>query len=139
VRVVAGEFNGVRGPVSEIAAQPLYMDITLDSSAEFSLPVPPGHTLIAYVFEGEGLFGIDRREQGEFVPAVRMVEFNDGELLRVQTGVGAGVRFMLMAGAPFGEPIFPYGPFVMNTQEEIRQALVDLRNGTFVQAGALSQ
>lgn len=134
MRVVAGEFNGVHGPVREIAAQPLYMDVTLESSAEFRLPVPSGHTLIAYVFEGEGLFGMDGSRQGEFIPAVRMVEFNDGDLLLVQTGDGSGVRFMLMAGAPFREPIFPYGPFVMNTQQEIQQALMDLRNGTFVQA-----
>jgi redox-sensitive bicupin YhaK (pirin superfamily) len=134
LRVVAGEFNGVRGPVTEIAAQPLYMDVALEASAEFSLPVPLGHTLIAYVFEGEGLFGMDDRGQGEFVPAVHMVEFNDGDLLQVQTGASGGVRFMLMAGAPFREPIYPYGPFVMNTQQEIQQALMDLRNGTFVQA-----
>jgi hypothetical protein len=134
MRVVAGEFNGVRGPVREIAAQPLYMDVTLEPSAEFSLPVPSGHTLIAYVFEGEGLFGVDGSKQGEFIPAVRMLEFNDGDLLLVQTGAGSSVRFMLIAGAPFREPIFPYGPFVMNTQQEIQQALMDLRNGTFVQA-----
>jgi hypothetical protein len=62
-----------------------------------------------------------------------MLEFEDGDHVRVQTGAVSNVRFMLMAGAPFGEPIFPYGPFVMNTQDEIQQALADLRNGTFVQ------
>lgn len=134
VRVVAGEFDGVRGPVTEIAAQPLYMDITLEPGVDFSLAVPTGHTLIAYVFEGEGLFGIDEDGQGEFVSAVQMVVFEDGEQLGVYAGEGSTVRFMLMAGAPFGEPIVPYGPFVMNTQEEIRQAFVDLRNGTFVQS-----
>jgi redox-sensitive bicupin YhaK (pirin superfamily) len=134
VRVVAGEFNGVRGPVTEIAAQPLYMDVSLEANADFNLPVPPGHTIIAYIFEGEGLFGMDGSGQGELVSAVRMLEFHDGDLLRLQTGAGSGMRFMLMAGAPFREPIFPYGPFVMNTQEEIQQALIDLRSGTFVQA-----
>ena len=63
-----------------------------------------------------------------------MVEFNDGDLLTVRTGSGSSVRYMLMAGAPFGEPIVPYGPFVMNTQDEIQQAFSDLRNGTFVQS-----
>ncbi len=133
VRLVAGEFGGVKGPVTQIAAQPLYMDVTLDPGAEFYLPVPVGHTAIAYLFEGEGLFGLDAEGQGEFTPAVRMIEFEDGDHVRVQAGQGSHARFMLMAGAPFKEPIFPYGPFVMNTQEEIQQALNDLRNGTFVQ------
>ena len=66
-----------------------------------------------------------------------MVVFDDGERIRVQTGPGSPVRFMLMAGKPFKEPIFPYGPFVMNTEEEIQQALLDLRNGTFVQDEAV--
>jgi len=133
VRVVAGEFEGVRGPVTEIAAKPLYMDVTLEPGADFSLAVPSGHTLVTYVFEGEALFGIDEDGQGEFVSAVHMVVFEDGDNVGVYTGSGSAVRFMLMAGAPFGEPIVPYGPFVMNTEEEIRQAFVDLRNGTFVQ------
>lgn len=133
VRVVAGEYNGVRGPVTEIAAQPLYMDVTLDPGRDFIVPIPAGHSAVAYAFEGEALFGLEDDRQGEFIPAVRMLEFEDGDHLRVQTGAGSHVRFMLMAGAPFREPIFPYGPFVMNTQEEIQQALADLRNGTFVQ------
>ena len=62
-----------------------------------------------------------------------MLVFEDGDHLRVRAGLGANARFMLITGAPFKEPIFPYGPFVMNTQEEIQQALWDLRNGTFVQ------
>ena len=133
VRMVAGEYEGVRGPVTEIAAQPLYMDVTLESGKEFSLPIPEGHSAVAYVFEGEALFGLDHDGHGEHIQAVRMLEFEDGDHVRVQTGADSPVRFMLMAGAPFREPIFPYGPFVMNTQEEIQQALADLRNGTFVQ------
>jgi redox-sensitive bicupin YhaK (pirin superfamily) len=133
VRVVAGEYEGVQGPVTQIAARPLYMDVTLEPTEEIRLPVPTGHTVIAYVFEGEGLFGLDDEGQGEFINAVHMVVFGEGDEFRAQTGAGSSVRFMLMSGAPFKEPIFPYGPFVMNTQEEIQQALIDLRNGTFVQ------
>jgi redox-sensitive bicupin YhaK (pirin superfamily) len=133
VRVVAGEYQGIRGPVTDIAAQPLYMDVTLAPGAQFELPVPAGHSAVAYLFEGEGLFGMDEAGDGEFIQAVRMMVFEDGELLRVQARLSAPARFMLVAGAPFKEPIFPYGPFVMNTQEEIQQALMDLRNGTFVQ------
>jgi hypothetical protein len=133
VRIVAGSYLGMSGPVTEIAAQPLYMDVILQPGAEFELPVAQGHMAVAYVFEGEGLFGLDADGQGELIQAVRMLVFSDGERLRAQAGPGGPVRFMLMAGAPFKEPIFPYGPFVMNTQEEIQQALADLRNGTFVQ------
>ena len=132
VRVVAGEFGGVRGPVTEIAAQPLYMEVNLEPGGEFELPIPGGHTCVAYVFEGEGCFGMDNSGQGEVVSAVHMLRFSDGEQLRIQAAPASGLRFMLMAGAPFREPIVPYGPFVMNTVEEIQQALDDLRNGVFV-------
>ena len=133
VRVVAGEYGGIKGPVKDIAAQPVYMDVTLQPGAEFSLPVPASDFAIAYVFEGEGVFGSGENADGEFIQAVRMLVFGEGEQINVQAGPGAPVRFMLMVGARFGEPIFPYGPFVMNTQAEIQQALADLRNGTFVQ------
>jgi len=133
VRVVAGEFAGVRGPVTEIAARPLYMDITLQATAEIDLPVTPGHTAVAYLFEGTGLFGLDDAGRGEEVEAVSMVVFGDGDHVRIQASPASPARFMWMAGRPFDEPIMPYGPFVMNTREEIMQALADLRNGTFVQ------
>jgi redox-sensitive bicupin YhaK (pirin superfamily) len=132
VRLVAGEFAGIKGPVTEIAARPLYMDMTLEPGTEVTLPVPEGHCAVAYIFAGEGLFGLDDDGQGEFIKAVHLAVFDDGDHLRVQAGAGSLVRFMLMAGAPFKEPIVPYGPFVMNTEAEIQQALRDLRNGTFV-------
>ena len=132
VRVVAGEYAGVKGPVTEIAAQPLYMDVTLAPNTNFELPTPRGHFVVAYVFEGQGAFGIDDANEGEWIPAVHMLVFEDGDSVRVQTGSESHVRFMLMAGAPFKEPIFPYGPFVMNTREEIIQTLAEIRAGTFV-------
>jgi len=138
VRVVAGEYGGTSGPVTEIAARPLYMDVTLESGAQASFPTAGGHTVVAYVFEGSGRFGINGETPGESVEAVRLAVFEEGDFVSVQAGPGSGVRFMLMAGAPFRETIFPYGPFVMNTQEEIQQALTDLRNGTFVQSEAES-
>jgi quercetin 2,3-dioxygenase len=132
VRVVAGEFNGVCGPVTDIAASPLYLDVSLAPGTVFEQIVPEGHSAVAYVFEGEGVFGVDETGQGEPVQAVRMLVFSDGEKLVTRSGDGTPVRFMLMTGAPFKEPIVPYGPFVMNTVEEIQQALDDLRGGTFV-------
>jgi redox-sensitive bicupin YhaK (pirin superfamily) len=125
IRLVAGEFDRVSGPVTEIAASPLYMDVKLAPGSRFSYPVPSGHTTLAYVFEGTGEFG------DQIVESVSMVVFNDdGNQIEVKSE--SGVQFMLISGAPFKEPIVPYGPFVMNTVEEIQQAIQDLRNGTFV-------
>jgi redox-sensitive bicupin YhaK (pirin superfamily) len=128
IRLVSGEVDGVRGPVTDIAAQPIYLDVTLDAQARFTQTVPQGHTAIAYVFEGAGCFGA----ADQSVEAVRMIVFGDGDQIDVSTDTG--VRFMLFAGAPFREPIAPYGPFVMNTPAEIQQAIAELRAGTFIKA-----
>jgi len=125
IRLVAGTVDDVSGPVTQIAAAPLYMDVQLAPGLEWTLPTPEGHTVIAYVFEGDGIFS------GESVSSVWMIKYEDGDHIHVKTE-NSPVRFMLMAGAPFKEPIVPYGPFVMNTEEEIYQALADLRAGTFV-------
>jgi redox-sensitive bicupin YhaK (pirin superfamily) len=125
VRVVAGSFAGIAGPVTEIAASPVYLEVQMAPDTEFIEPIPLGHTALAYVFEGEALFG------EQTVSAVRMLQFANGDHLRVRTE-NSPARFMLMAGMPFREPIAPYGPFVMNTREEIQLALTELRNGTFI-------
>jgi len=131
VRVVAGAIEGVTGPVTEIAARPVYVDVTLDPGAHFQLDVPTGHEVVAYVFEGEVAFG-SNGVGSEWIPAVRMVVFGQGDGMAARASADTGGRFMLMAGAPIRESIVPYGPFVMNTEDEIRQALADLRSGTFV-------
>lgn len=125
IRVVAGQVNNVIGPVTEIAASPLYLDVELARDIDFSQPVPSGHTALAYVFEGEGVFS------DQTVEAVHLVKFGDGDSISVKTE-NKSIRFMLIAGQPFKEPIAPYGPFVMNTMEEIQQTLIELRNGTFI-------
>ena len=132
IRLVAGEIDGVLGPVTEIAANPIYMDVEMAAGTQFSLPIPAGHTVVAYVFEGQGWFGLDENGIGQQIEAVHLLVFGDGNYLKVQADDHSPVRFMLMAGAPFEEPIVPYGPFVMNTEAEIRQALADLRSGNFV-------
>ena len=127
IRVVAGQVDDVHGPVTDIAARPIYLDVSLQARAEFVYPVPRGHTALAYVFEGAGCFGAE----AELVEAACMIVFGEGDQIEARSD--RGVRFMLMAGAPFREPIAPYGPFVMNTAEEIQRALYELRNGTFIQ------
>ncbi|HXD09380.1 MAG TPA: pirin-like C-terminal cupin domain-containing protein, partial [Anaerolineales bacterium] len=89
--------------------------------------IPNGHTALAYVFEGEGVFSDQTAE------SVKLIKFDDGDHIHVRTENNP-VRFMLIAGAPFKEAIVPYGPFVMNSIEEIQQTLAELRNGTFIKA-----
>jgi hypothetical protein len=130
VRLVAGRFDGVSGVVTGIAAHPYYMDVALARGRTFELPVPLDHTVFLYLFEGEVVV------EGGRAAATRMLLLEKGDRVAVRESAGAQARFMLAAGAPFAEPIAPYGPFVMNTPAEIQQALADLRNGTFVQANA---
>jgi redox-sensitive bicupin YhaK (pirin superfamily) len=130
IRVVAGEADGVRGPVTEIAADPTYLDISLSANGSLSQPIERGHTAFAYVFEGEGAFGDAGDGAGETASSPNLIVFGDGDHVRVRAA-SASVRFLLISGKPLGEPIARYGPFVMNTREEIEQALRDLRDGTF--------
>jgi redox-sensitive bicupin YhaK (pirin superfamily) len=132
VRVVAGTYGGVHGPVAEIAAKPIYLDVELKAGAQFELRVPAGHKVIAYLFEGAADFG----DTSETIEAIAMIELADGDLVHAAAWPDGPARFMLMAGKPFGEAIVPYGPFVMNTEDEIRLAIAELRAGTFVKEGA---
>jgi redox-sensitive bicupin YhaK (pirin superfamily) len=137
VRVIAGAVKGVRGPVTEIVADPLYLDVTIPPGAAFSLPIERGHTAFAYLFEGAGYFGLPddgaamEQEAAMLVRTPKLVILGDGDLFQASAG-STPARFLLVSGKPLYEPIARYGPFVMNTREEIEQALRDLRNGTFV-------
>ena len=133
IGVVAGEVDGVRGPVAEIYADPEYLDVRLPVGCTFEQRVPRGHTAFAYVFAGEGLFcaGECDSDDDALVGHPHLVIFADGDMVRVRT-TASPVRFLLVSGAPLGEPVARYGPFVMNTRDEIEQALRDLRDGTFV-------
>jgi redox-sensitive bicupin YhaK (pirin superfamily) len=137
IRVVAGEVDGVRGAVTEIYAEPEYLDVSLPAGTAFAQPVPRGHSALAYAFEGEGRFGVaaDLGYGGELdgvlLKAPQMAVFDDGDVVQVKTA-GAPVRFLLISGKPLGEPIARYGPFVMNSREELMIALRDLQNDAFV-------
>ncbi|OQA40875.1 MAG: Quercetin 2,3-dioxygenase [Chloroflexi bacterium ADurb.Bin325] len=126
VRVIAGEYNGTRGPAVEIAADPTYLDVSVPAGGAFRQPVQRGHTALAYVFEGAGTFG----DSATLTP-YRFLVFSDGDAVTARAGA-EGLRFLLMTGRPTGDAIVRYGPFVMNTREEILQALADLHDGTFV-------
>ncbi|HET6351290.1 MAG TPA: pirin family protein [Coriobacteriia bacterium] len=129
VRVVAGRVGEVTGPVEDVTVDPEYLDVSLGAGTLWTHPTPAGHTVFAYVFEGEGRFGAD----GEPIAAGQgtIVLFGDGDEVLVTAG-DAGVRFVLISGKPLGEPIAWRGPIVMNTREELAEAWHELDEGTFV-------
>jgi redox-sensitive bicupin YhaK (pirin superfamily) len=131
IRVIAGEVDGVRGAVSEIYADPAYLDVSIPANGSFSHPVEKGHAAFAYVFEGRGYFGAGEKTSENSVSQPGLVVFGNGDYIQADAA-NESVRFLLVSGQPLNEPIARYGPFVMNTQEEIQQALEDLKNGTFV-------
>ncbi len=131
VRVIAGEVDGIAGAVREIFAGPTYLDVALQAGESFEQPVPRGQTALLYVFQGEVTVGGKGGARGPAIPAPRLVLLGDGERVRVHAG-GAPARFLLLSAQPLHEPAVRWGPFVMNTKEEIDQALQELRDGTFI-------
>jgi quercetin 2,3-dioxygenase len=125
IRVITGTVNGVPGPVKGIAADPVYFDVSVPARASFTQEVARGHSAFAYVFEGDVSFDDQK------ISHTRLVVFDEGDYVQAVTGDGPA-RFLLVSGKPLNEQIARYGPFVMNTREEIEQALRDLRQGTFV-------
>ena len=134
IRVIAGEVDGVSGPVKEIVADPTYLDISIPPNKMFSQPIERGHAAFAYIFEGEGLFDADETKTGKPITCPRLIVFGDGDLVSAHAA-DQGVRFLLVSGKPLNEPIARWGPFVMNTQAEIEQTLEELKNGTFIREG----
>ncbi len=130
VRVIAGRCNGCEGPVAEIVRKPEYLDVEVPPGGEFTHATVPGHTVLAYTLEGEGLFGPGSSRE---TPADHVVLYGPGDLVTVRGGAG-GVRFLLLAGAPLGEPVAWRGPIVMNTEEELDLAFREYRNGTFLKS-----
>lgn len=126
IRVIAGTVDDTRGPISGIAVDPLYLDIFLPPQAVFVHPITRGYNAFSYIYDGRALWG---REEVSF-SSPRLIVWGDGEAIKVRTEEGS-LRFLLVAGRPLNEPIVRYGPFVMNTWEEIEETLRELREGTF--------
>ena len=124
VKVVAGTFKGVTGPVSGIVTEPLYLDVRLDAAGRFETALPEQHTAFVYAYQGRGEIG--RAAVGSKTLAI----LSPGDSLSVKAVEGE-FRFLCIAARPLNEPIARYGPFVMNTREEIQQAFEDFRNGRF--------
>ncbi|SHE50904.1 hypothetical protein SAMN05444273_101632 [Litoreibacter ascidiaceicola] len=146
VKVIIGEFWGKRGPVDGIAADPQYLDVFVPAGVRKVFKIDTYRRAFAYVFDGSGSFRdastpqgvlLEKEVMGEEVNIRDMsgdrtlVQFGTGDEVTVQAG-DKGIRFLLISGAPLEEPVAWHGPIVMNTQDELRQAVRDLRNNTFI-------
>jgi redox-sensitive bicupin YhaK (pirin superfamily) len=146
VKIIVGNFWGKTGPVDGIAADPQYLDIFVPAGVKKTFKIDTYRRAFAYVFEGEGAFAdasapsgvlLEKEVMGEEVNIRDMsgdrtlIRFGTGDEVTVQAGE-QGVRFLLISGAPIEEPVAWHGPIVMNTEDELRQAVRELRNGTFI-------
>ncbi|MGB3177951.1 MAG: pirin family protein [Albidovulum sp.] len=146
VKVIVGSFWGKSGPVDGIAADPQYLDIFVPAGVRKTFKVDTYRRAFAYVFDGSGRFAdastpagvlLEKEVMGQEVNIRDMsgdrtlIRFGTGDEVTVQAG-DHGIRFLLISGAPLEEPVAWHGPIVMNTQAELRQAISDLRNGTFI-------
>jgi len=148
-RIICGEFWGKTGPVEGVAADPRYVDLSVPPGLRKRIPVDPARHVFAYVFAGSGAFRDASQPRAVLTEQVgsgegtsydtagnrSLVLFDRGEEVVVQAG-GEGMRFLLVSGLPLKEPVAWYGPIVMNTQEELRAAFEQLRQGTFLDPGA---
>lgn len=128
VKVIAGTVDGVAGPIAQPATDPVYLDIALAPGASWSFDLPAGHNAFAYAYEGAATVG-----EGDDARALEMQELavlGGGERLLLRAGQQA-LRMILVAGRPLREPVAKYGPFVMNTKQELMQAFVDFQEGRF--------
>jgi redox-sensitive bicupin YhaK (pirin superfamily) len=146
VRVVCGEFWGRKGPVEGVAADPRYLDVSVPPGMRKRIAVDRASNAFAYIFAGSGTFRDASAPQGVLTEQVdgatrravphesenrSLVLFDRGDEVVVQAG-DAGIRFLLVSGRPIEEPVAWYGPIVMNTKQELQQAIAELRNGTFI-------
>lgn len=130
VKIVAGEYNGVRGPFEgAYGVDPTYLDVKMPRESEFEFPVRNGYTSIAYMVGGNVSFGDD--EDSGYRPGQAMVFSSEGEAVKAKTG-DSSARLILLSGKPLNEPIWWHGPIVMNSEDQIREAMLDLQKGTFV-------
>jgi quercetin 2,3-dioxygenase len=134
LRVIAGTFSQssvtTAGPIGGLSTEPLYYDLRLPATSSVMIPIPRGHNAFLYVYEGDAVVGEDARP----LPFRAAGLLTQGDDVRIETGP-RGVQLLLLAGKPIGEPVVQYGPFVMNTVQEIERAIVDYQSGRLAVAG----
>jgi len=135
VKIIAGEVcvggSGTRGPVQGISTEPQLLDVALPAGAAFEHALPQAHSAFVYVYEGTAAIGPESERRA--VSAHEGAVLSEGESVTVAAGE-QGARFLLLAARPLREPVVQYGPFVMNTREEIEQAIRDYQSGEFAKA-----
>jgi len=148
VRVICGDFWGQRGPVEGVAADPSYVDVSVPAGQRKRLAIETTRNAFAYVFAGSGTFRDASDPQAVLTDRVALpdappvydarnhslVLFDRGDEVAVEAGP-EGIRFLLVSGRPIEEPVAWYGPIVMNTQEQLQQAMTELHDGTFIKHG----
>ena len=139
IRILCGKAYGKQGPVEDIFIDPSYLDVQVPAGQVFVHPTQPGHTVFAYIIDGQGFFGPDAMKSAaqedadtaDMLSHETLVLFADGEQAAVSTRQDA-LRFLLISGMPIREPVAWQGPIVMNTQEELRIAFEEYEAGTFI-------
>jgi hypothetical protein len=145
IKIICGEVSGIKGPVEDIVIEPEFLDVALPANSEFTYRTKQGHTVFAYVIEGQGYFCRDKNpftyemegnnyfdiQRDPFVENGTIVLFDDGDEIVVFTE-NHKMRFLLVSGKPLNEPVAWYGPIVMNSQEELQTAFEEYRQGTFI-------
>ena len=145
IKIISGEVSGIKGPVQNIVIDPEYIDVTVPANSEFRHPTKQGHMVFAYIIDGQGYFCREKNpftyevegrnyfdiERDPFVGNGTVVLFDDGDEIMAFTEEHE-VRFLLISGKPIGEPVAWHGPIVMNTQEELRIAFEEYKQGTFI-------
>ena len=131
IRIVAGESGGTRGPVEAAGTAPTYLDLHLRGDSRHTQRIPDGHNGFIYVYEGGGTVGNTGVSDGASIEAGTLAVLGDGDAVQTASGPD-GMKCLIVAARPIGEPIARYGPFVMTTRAELEQAFEDYRNGTFM-------
>jgi len=135
VKVIAGRLGETAGPINgsgvRLSTDPLYLDVHLPAGAEFLAPLSPGYNAFVYAYEGGAEIG--PAGQARLLPHRAAGVLSDGSEVRIRAGA-SGARLLLLAARPLREAVVQYGPFVMNTRDEIEQALADYRDGNFAAA-----
>lgn len=145
INIISGQIGDTQGPVQDVVIDPEYLDVTLPAQTDFSHPTKPGHTVFAYIINGKGCFCQEKKpfayeveginyfdmQRDPFLANEMLILFADGDHISVSSEAEP-VRFLLISGKPIGEPIAWHGPIVMNTQEELRIAFEEFRQGTFI-------